>query len=110
MISEEKTMSWIVTLDVLKYTVEIETRPNIMLNSNIRCIEMSYGKRVVVIMPGWIVTLDVLKSNAIAILPQSLIMLNSNIRCIEILRLVCRIPLLLQLNSNIRCIEMLQGY
>ena len=37
----------------------------IMLNSNIRCIEMMFKSEKEVYLEGWIVTLDVLKSSII---------------------------------------------
>ena len=54
----------------------------IELNSNIRCIEIDYTQRTGREAFGWIVTLDVLKSNQRRKIPK-VIWLNSNIRCIE---------------------------
>ena len=75
--------SWIVTLDVLKYTLYCHYCPLFPLNSNIRCIEMIMRRalylvhyrlnsnircieimavrRLSVLLCCWIVTLDVLK-------------------------------------------------
>ena len=53
--------SWIVTLDVLKYQKRNRRKYGRMLNSNIRCIEMSTAMASEIASTGWIVTLDVLK-------------------------------------------------
>ncbi len=55
-------ISWIVTLDVLKYEGLKAARRLAALNSNIRCIEMIITKLESVGSIRWIVTLDVLKS------------------------------------------------
>ena len=101
--------SWIVTLDVLKWSFMKFPRRTNKLNSNIRCIEMICKS------PKYWCRLQ----------------LNSNIRCIEMRRrlyfwwrnrswivtldvLKCALPSLgifaVALNSNIRCIEMRYRY
>ena len=54
-------VSWIVTLDVLKYDEGVATAMNKRLNSNIRCIEMRNRRQELSQEMSWIVTLDVLK-------------------------------------------------
>ena len=55
--------SWIVTLDVLKWR-RIPFYDSLdLLNSNIRCIEMGNNDAAILASRGWIVTLDVLKYN-----------------------------------------------
>ena len=52
---------WIVTLDVLKYKHSEYKCSCSLLNSNIRCIEISIISKAMKKADGWIVTLDVLK-------------------------------------------------
>ena len=54
-------VSWIVTLDVLKYSLYYRYFMLTQLNSNIRCIEMNERTNLMNITLSWIVTLDVLK-------------------------------------------------
>ena len=75
-----------------------------MLNSNIRCIEISVMSVDNDVGEGWIVTLDVLKLKCTWI-SVSYFWLNSNIRCIEMGELEFLTNMGLALNSNIRCIE-----
>ena len=53
--------SWIVTLDVLKYALVTNNITRVMLNSNIRCIEILVIVNTQYFQLCWIVTLDVLK-------------------------------------------------
>ena len=53
--------SWIVTLDVLKWLRSFYRNIWYLLNSNIRCIEIKSLKGDTNAATGWIVTLDVLK-------------------------------------------------
>ena len=77
-----------------------------LLNSNIRCIEISWNQTTVPAIPGWIVTLDVLKLSRIRRI-FFIIQLNSNIRCIEMFPKYLILPVNYELNSNIRCIEII---
>ena len=53
---------WIVTLDVLKLAYNCDRFACTLLNSNIRCIEMTAELFKIMLESSWIVTLDVLKS------------------------------------------------
>ena len=53
--------SWIVTLDVLKLAYNCDRFACTLLNSNIRCIEMTAELFKIMLESSWIVTLDVLK-------------------------------------------------
>ena len=44
--ADNSTVSWIVTLDVLKFDTINNIADNIQLNSNIRCIEMLAGVHI----------------------------------------------------------------
>ena len=79
----ERLHSWIVTLDVLKFIYLLWIEVAVVLNSNIRCIEMALH------------------------MTQQLkqLLLNSNIRCIEISLSSNVLSRTDKLNSNIRCIE-----
>ncbi len=101
-----KSPRWIVTLDVLKYAKSINNLCAILLNSNIRCIEIRWSwNNYRIFCPlnsnircieihiqlqcanspgGWIVTLDVLKWYDRWSCWNNEFRLNSNIRCIEI--------------------------
>ncbi len=52
---------WIVTLDVLKLAYNCDRFACTLLNSNIRCIEMTAELFKIMLESSWIVTLDVLK-------------------------------------------------
>ena len=77
-------MSWIVTLDVLKYDISNFKDDLLLLNSNIRCIEIYLKSIFDFEEVSWIVTLDVLKLYK-WVLACCIIELNSNIRCIEMI-------------------------
>ena len=74
------------------------------LNSNIRCIEISQRNRQNFSCVRWIVTLDVLKYQSYKQNKRNA-QLNSNIRCIEIKCGDFSAWNGVVLNSNIRCIE-----
>ena len=59
--NENLAISWIVTLDVLKFDSLYISIFAVELNSNIRCIEISLYFPIILSNSGWIVTLDVLK-------------------------------------------------
>ena len=58
----QDSLSWIVTLDVLKCNSTDNKTIKETLNSNIRCIEIQCLQANYIAFQSWIVTLDVLKS------------------------------------------------
>ena len=93
--------------DVLKYRFSGYPCAQIMINRNMRCIEMQNSGRWFPPLLWLIETWDVLKWKNTAINIQEL-RINRNMRCIEIINMRVDTQWRYLINRNMRCIEMEQ--